>query len=43
MGVGNKRNFKDCMMDFFNIPRFGNGYYLKCNKSHNMQALVEKF
>ena len=37
MGVGNKKNFKDCMVYFFNISRFVNGYTLKCNKSYKMQ------
>ena len=37
MGVGNKKNFKDCMVYFFNISSFVNGYSLKCNKSYQMQ------
>ena len=33
MGVGNKRNFKKCLMDLSNIPPFVNRYTSKCNKS----------
>ena len=33
MAIGNKKNFKNCIMDLSNISPFVNEYISKCNKS----------